>query len=205
MNCTDSFFITDNTLHTFGDIFMATATAYSSINMDTPDFSYDTVSIATATHIQLKSGSDVQNYYGTFSYDTFGSLTGGTITSIDGRDDAGKIYQISGGSYNALKVYNYINSANYSGLLQYFFVGNDVINGSAFVDVLNGYAGNDTIKGNAGNDTLSGGAGSDTLNGGAGADSMTGGDGSDLYYVDNALDKVTETNATAATGGTDMV
>ena len=183
---------------------MATATAYSDINMDTPDFSYDKVSIATATHIQLKSGSDVQNYYGTFSYDAFGNLTGGTVTSTDGRDDVGKIYQISGGSYNALTVYDYINSSNYSGLLQYFFTGHDVINGSAYADVLNGYAGNDTIKGNAGNDTLKGGTGSDTLNGGAGADNMIGGDGSDLYYVDNTQDKVTEINV-SATGGTDMV
>jgi Ca2+-binding RTX toxin-like protein len=47
----------------------------------------------------------------------------------------------------------------------------------------------------------------DTLNGGTGADSMTGGDGRqrhpDVYYVDHTGDVVTETNATASTGGTD--
>jgi Ca2+-binding RTX toxin-like protein len=54
-------------------------------------------------------------------------------------------------------------------------------------------------------DKLTGNAGANTLNGGAGADIMTGGDGSDTYYVDNAGDVVSETNAVAATGGTDHV
>ena len=63
----------------------------------------------------------------------------------------------------------------------------------------------DKLTGNAAANTLSGGLGGDQLNGAAGADRMIGGDGSDLYYVDNAGDIVSETNAVTATGGIDTV
>ncbi|MBK6850239.1 MAG: peptidoglycan DD-metalloendopeptidase family protein [Burkholderiales bacterium] len=53
--------------------------------------------------------------------------------------------------------------------------------------------------------SLSGNAAANVLDGGTGADTLIGGDGSDTYTVDNVADVVTETNATAATGGTDTV
>jgi Ca2+-binding RTX toxin-like protein len=71
--------------------------------------------------------------------------------------------------------------------------------------IIDGGAGNDTLTGGRANDHLNGGAGNDSLNGAAGADRLIGGDGSDRYYVDNAGDIVSETNATASTGGTDSV
>jgi len=78
------------------------------------------------------------------------------------------------------------------------------IAGSNYDDVLTGNTGNNDLVGGAGADTLDGGAGADTLNGGTGADLMIGGDGNDTYYVDNAGDGVSETNAAAA-GGSDIV
>jgi Ca2+-binding RTX toxin-like protein len=63
----------------------------------------------------------------------------------------------------------------------------------------------DKLTGNALANTLNGGLGSDQLNGAAGADRLIGGDGSDVYFVDNAGDLVSETNAVASTGGTDIV
>jgi Ca2+-binding RTX toxin-like protein len=73
------------------------------------------------------------------------------------------------------------------------------------IENLTGSNYNDRLTGNTGANSLNGGTGNDILNGGAGADSMTGGDGSDTYYVDNTGDRVSETNAVAATGGTDLV
>jgi Ca2+-binding RTX toxin-like protein len=61
------------------------------------------------------------------------------------------------------------------------------------------------LIGNSGANSLSGDAGNDTLDGGSGIDTMTGGDGSDYYYVRDNGDLVSETNAIAATGGTDTV
>lgn len=59
--------------------------------------------------------------------------------------------------------------------------------------------------GNALNNALYGAAGNNILNGAGGADLMVGGDGSDTYYVDDAGDQVSETNATQASGGSDTV
>ncbi|MEF8721301.1 MAG: DUF4347 domain-containing protein [Candidatus Accumulibacter delftensis] len=64
---------------------------------------------------------------------------------------------------------------------------------------------NDKLTGNSGANRLEGYAGNDTLDGGTGNDTMLGGDGNDYYYVRDSGDSVTETNATASIGGTDLV
>jgi len=81
----------------------------------------------------------------------------------------------------------------------------DNLTGDGNANRLSGAQGNDFLNGGAGNDTLDGGAGNDRLWGGSGADSLIGGDGSDFYYVDDAGDSVSETNANPASGGTDQV
>ncbi|HLD65644.1 MAG TPA: M10 family metallopeptidase C-terminal domain-containing protein [Pseudomonas sp.] len=120
---------------------------------------------------------------------------------------------------------NSLNNTLYAG------AGNNVLNGGAGNDTLSylyaasavsaslatsaaqatGGSGSDSLlnienlNGSAYNDTLTGNAAANVLNGGAGADSMSGGDGSDSYYVDNAGDLASETNASATTGGSDTV
>ena len=90
--------------------------------------------------------------------------------------------------------------------------GTDIVvnAGSAFVgtsirDVLNGTAGNDNLYALGGNDVLNAGAGADSLDGGSGIDTMVGGAGNDTYDVRTAGDIVSETDATALTGGFDLV
>lgn len=73
------------------------------------------------------------------------------------------------------------------------------------IENLEGSAYADRLTGNSDANILSGGAGSDILDGGDGIDTMIGGDGSDSYYVRQSDDVVIETNATASTGGSDLV
>ncbi|WP_298933580.1 hypothetical protein [uncultured Ramlibacter sp.] len=92
----------------------------------------------------------------------------------------------------------------YTGSAAFTGTGNaaaNAITGGADNDTLAGDAGNDALNGGAGNDTLAGGTGNDVLNGGVGADAMSGGLGNDIYFVNDALDTVTE----SAAEGTDQV
>jgi Ca2+-binding RTX toxin-like protein len=79
--------------------------------------------------------------------------------------------------------------------------GNNILDGGAGADTLNGGDGADSLIGGIGNDSLLGGAGADTLIGGAGNDALKGGAGDDIYFVEDALDIVTE----AISEGTDLV
>jgi Ca2+-binding RTX toxin-like protein len=166
---------------------MTTLTAHYHLDLDHASIWDGEVNVATTTHIQIKDGTHQQNYYGTFTYNTQGVLSGGTITSTDYSELESeawvKKYDISGGNFNALTVFKYLaGTNNESRLLNYVFGGEDSLNGSPENDVLSGYKGNDHIFGNDGNDIL---------NGGAGADTLEGGSGNDEYYVDN-LDTVSE-------------
>ncbi|MEF8708823.1 MAG: M10 family metallopeptidase C-terminal domain-containing protein [Candidatus Accumulibacter propinquus] len=126
------------------------------------------------------------------------------LTSLVTVDLANASDQVSGGG-NAIG----FEGVDFSALFQAItFSGDDqdnVIIGGGFADTLSGLAGNDSLSGLGGNDSLSGGTGNDTLDGGAGADALLGGDGSDLYIIDDGSDLVTESNATLATGGNDLV
>lgn len=83
--------------------------------------------------------------------------------------------------------------------------GASSINFHLYDDSLSGGAGNDELVGGSGADTLIGGLGNDTLDGGTEGDTLSGGDGSDIYFVDNAADRVTESNADSLVGGVDGV
>jgi uncharacterized delta-60 repeat protein len=71
-------------------------------------------------------------------------------------------------------------------------------------NAINGTAGNNNLVGTGGDDVINGLAGKDTLDGGAGNDNLLGGDGADVYWVRDAGDTVTETNAKTS-GGVDTV
>ena len=109
-----------------------------------------------------------------------GTIFADTIYGFDGNDD---LYGLAG------------NDTIYGGN------GNDWIFGGSGIDTLNGEIGDDLLFGELGNDILNGGAGNDRLDGGIGVDTMAGGTGNDIYWVDNAMDVVTE----LAGAGVDLV
>jgi Ca2+-binding RTX toxin-like protein len=88
-----------------------------------------------------------------------------------------------------------VENYTYTGTAAWTFTGTDDDNR------LEGGAGIDTLSGGLGNDTLIGNGGNDSLDGGEGEDAMTGGAGNDTYFIDDALDEVTE----AANQGIDTI
>jgi Ca2+-binding RTX toxin-like protein len=72
-------------------------------------------------------------------------------------------------------------------------VGTNII-GDDLRDIIYGGRANDSILGGSGNDNIFGSAGDDTLRGEAGNDTINGGPGSDLIYVEDAGDRVAESN-----------
>jgi Ca2+-binding RTX toxin-like protein len=81
---------------------------------------------------------------------------------------------------------------------------NDIVRGGVGGDAIRGNDGNDRLYGGADGDNLNGGMGNDLLDGGIGNDRMTGSGGNDTYRVDSALDRVVESDVSAA-GGVDRV
>ncbi|MBK8117276.1 MAG: M10 family metallopeptidase C-terminal domain-containing protein [Candidatus Accumulibacter sp.] len=154
-----------------------------------------------------------------------GSISGAVVAALDGTIDVTQVFSTDG-AFAALRADGSVvtwgyytdggnSSAVASQLTNVVSMANpythDVytvggpINGTPGNDSLTGDAGHNVLNSGAGNDTLHGLAGNDTLDGGAGVDTMIGGDGSDTYYARDVGDLVSETNATASAGGTDLV
>ncbi|MEN3165545.1 calcium-binding protein [Tistrella mobilis] len=197
---------------------MATVTAYQPIDMDDAYFGYGTVVRATASMIQVRSGSLTQTYTGSFSYDTrLGTIKSGTMTGTVQQINGAKVFEVTGARHDAVKVVGYMNRGDAAGLYAYVLNGNDRMNGSSGGDVIKSYGGddqlygnggNDRLEGGSGNDRLEGGSGNDRLDGGSGNDTLLGGAGNDVYVVDSTGDRVFETLSTGSgtdAGGIDEV
>lgn len=120
--------------------------------------------IPTSTQITVLSGSQRQNYFGTFSYgsgnDVFGTLTSTEYTNAS----TGMNYSLSDLSYDAYTASKYVLGGSARLLAIDLLSGNDTITGTKYSDRLMGYSGNDVIRvtGTTG-DTIDGGTGRDTV------------------------------------------
>jgi serralysin len=134
------------------------------------------VSTRSAALIQLfdKSGQ-AQFIYGDFTYAENGTLTGGTLATID----AGAPYQITGIDVTVAEYAAALAAGGAFGLRMAIFAGDDTLYGSTSGDRLLGFDGDDLVLGDFGNDDLNGNRGADTVDGGDGADTIHGGQGDD--------------------------
>jgi Ca2+-binding RTX toxin-like protein len=184
---------------------MATATAYTAFNADTFEIASGNPTIYNGTHIQIISGSQVFDYYGSgFAYNNQGDVVGGTLNTIEHSVSGAPQYEVTGLAHSASTFNDFLQADNESGLLAFIFNGNDQLTGSSGSDVINSYAGNDFISGKTGNDVGRGGSGNDTIIGGAGNDVIAGNTGIDTASYQGAASGVTVNLGVAgsqATGG----
>lgn len=157
---------------------------------------------ATSSKVTISDGYHKEIFSGSFSYNDWGDIVGGTMRSYAYYQGSATFVSISGFAVSSATAYSYYMSGNGAGLMALMLSQADTINGSAYSDRFSGYAGNDTLYGNAGDDLLYGNDGNDVLNGGAGIDTLDGGTGNDTYYIDNIGDKVIESSVS---GGIDTV
>lgn len=180
---------------------MATVTLYQPYTKFDANPWYGEIT-ATSSKVTISDGYHKEVFSGSFSYNDWGDITGGTMKGYSYYQSGTTFVSISGFSVSSATAYSYYTSGNGAGLMALMLSQADTINGSKYNDKFFGYAGNDKLYGNVGNDLLYGDAGNDVLDGGQGIDTLDGGSGNDTYYIDNSSDKVIESSAS---GGTDTV
>jgi Ca2+-binding RTX toxin-like protein len=115
-----------------------------------------TFSVQKPTQIALMMMGDTsglqQDFYGTFTYDAEGVLSGGTLTRFEEHRGEALTLSVTGVSVPVLTFMTWVKSGDSAAILSAFFSGAD------------------TLTGGAGGDLLAGGAGADILDGGAGTD-----------------------------------
>ena len=122
-----------------------------------------------------------------------------TVTFLGTQFGAGKITAVNGDSATDNLIVNAASDVDLSGVtISNWTAGTDTI-------TINGTAAGEKLTGSSQIDTINGNGGADTLDGRAGRDTMKGGDGSDTYFADVSNEIITETNASLATGGDDLV
>lgn len=113
----------------------------------------------------------VVDFYGSsFTYDSAGNPTGGTINRIVESHNGQVYFDASGSAVSVPQFVGWVQTGNTSAAFATILGGNDVITGNSLQDVVSGFNGNDAIYGNDGNDFLVGARGNDALDGGPGFD-----------------------------------
>lgn len=149
----------------------------------------DSVFFVSSTEIRIGSPGSYDRFIGTGLTVVGGVVAGGTITAFEGAIEGGLVrdLQILQLNLPAATVFGLLSSRSGEELKSLTLAGFDSITGRNGADLLYGYGGNDSF------------------NAGTGADTMVGGAGSDSYTVMDAGDRVVETDAVLATGGSDTV
>jgi serralysin len=145
---------------------------------------------ATATYLSLRTGLFLDEFYGSFQYDLFGDLAGGTLTGWRETYSGQLVFEISGSSVPVQQFLSWVAADANLLASQTILAGDDQIFGSSFGDRLTSFTGNDSIQGAGGDDTIVSGAGNDTVSAGTGNDTVTDTSGTNYLRGDEGDDYI---------------
>jgi serralysin len=147
--------------------------------------------IATATTYAVEQEGERVTLTGVgFTYNSDGTVTGGTVTGISDIYLGQQLFELLGLSVPTSQLLPFVVADDVVGFVRVLLAGADTFTGSSEADVLRGFAGADLINPGAGADTVDGGDGDDTVNAGTGADSITDTSGSNYLRGDEGDDRI---------------
>jgi serralysin len=161
---------------------MAEARAYRPLNMQAILSWYGEVPEASPSHIVVTDGVRAAVYEGTFAYNSWGDIAGGTLTGFT-HLTYGSVDYTASLSVDAVQAAFLIRGGYIQSLFVAALAGDDTIYGSDGADALYGHKGHDLIAGGSGADRLDGDEGNDFLVGGSGNDLLVGDAGVDTAWT----------------------
>ena len=164
-----------------------------SVDFDQLDLAYllsGDVTVANAIQITTSGSGINDNFFGSFTYNGQGQLTGGAMTRLQETDNGQVVFDITGTNVPVVTFLQWAAAGQNEAAKAYILAGADSISGGLYNDVLRGLAGADSIAGGSGDDTLDGGAGNDIINGNAGNDLILGGADSNYLRGDMGNDSI---------------
>jgi Ca2+-binding RTX toxin-like protein len=142
------------------------------------------------TRILLYTDLYVDDFTGTFTYDLFGNLAGGTLNGWRETYGGQLLFEVTGASVPVSQFLTWVANDDNIGAVSTILAGDDQITGSPFSDLLRGWAGNDVIVAGDGEDDIDGGTGADTVNGGLGNDRIRDAGGTNYLRGDEGNDSI---------------
>ena len=120
------------------------AISYSPFDMHAMNTWYGTLTASDASHISISSGAVTATYFGNFSYDASGNVSG-TWTGYSVTIGAYTALTVSGLNVSASYAEQMINSDQLQALFQTAFSGDDQFTATAGIHVIDGYGGVNTM------------------------------------------------------------
>ncbi|WP_083191560.1 calcium-binding protein [Salipiger sp. CCB-MM3] len=127
-----------------------------------------------------------------FSFDSYGNVTGGTVTGMTEFTYSGEeLWRADGFSLSAASIFQASQTSRNTddrAMLRALLAGNDTVKLSAGSDRFESGGGNDTVRASGGHDVIYGDAGKDRIFGGYGNDRLFGGSHEDRIFGEAGRD-----------------
>jgi Ca2+-binding RTX toxin-like protein len=151
-----------------------------------------TITVANSTTYRLDLGNgEVITFSGMgFTYNAFGTPTGGIVTGIQDIYLGQLAYNITGLSTAVTQFVTWATNDDNFGMETTLLGGADLMTGSASADLLRTWGGDDSLAGLGGDDGLDGGAGADSVFGGLGNDIIVDASGANYLRGDDGNDTI---------------